>query len=660
MAALRPPPKLTISEWAQAKRKLSPEASAEAGDWHNERFPPLVGIMEAISDPANSDISVEKSAQVGVSECILNAIGYHIDLDPCPMLYVHPTVEMAEAFSKDRIDPMVRDGRDGCLSNKVGATKQTESTVLQKRFVGGHLSLGGANSAPSLAGRPVRIAFFDDVDRFPLSAGTGQNKEGDPIKLGTKRTNNFYNKQSIKVSTPTLGSNSRIHRHFLAGDRRLLMLACPQCGHRQALEWKQLKWEDGKAETAYYLCNSGNGCVINESDKNGMLQEILTRADKGWTPTADGHGKISFRLNELCSVWRTWAEVVQDFLDSKDDPFTLQVFVNTVLGEVWNDAEEAAPVSTNELVERREDYKEPPDGCLILLGTIDTQDDRLEMEIRGFGVGLETWGISYNVIYGSPALPQVWQQAYDWFDKTVLKTPCGRELRIRGLGVDSGGHHTKMVYSFVAQFRKKRFPVFALRGIEGVGQPEVSRASIKGVQRVPVFLVGTNTIKENLFMRLKKLEPGPAYLHWNMGYDGEYFEQLLNSERVVTRHRSGVEYKVFEKRTAGARNEALDLLVYAYAVLALLQLNLRLLQQRAERWMKDRGKKPTPTKKTTALPQIPEDAPDEEIESEPGPAPVDEAEAQDETLDLSGGPAPVVTQRAKKKPRRKNWTTGYM
>ena len=103
-----PPPDLTISEWADTYRKLSPESSAEAGQWHTSRVPFQKGIMDTFNDPKIEQVVFAKSAQVGATEILLNIIGYYVDQDPAPMLIMQPTLQMAQAFSKDRLATMLR------------------------------------------------------------------------------------------------------------------------------------------------------------------------------------------------------------------------------------------------------------------------------------------------------------------------------------------------------------------------------------------------------------------------------------------------------------------------------------------------------------------------------------------------------------------------
>jgi len=151
MAILTPPPNLTVSEWADANRRLSPEASAEPGSWSTARAEYQRGIMNAVNDPAVNNIVVMSSAQIGKTEICNNVLGYHIDQDPAPILVVQPTLDMAQAWSKDRLATMLRD--TPVLQGKVADPRSRDSgnTTLHKVFPGGHITACGANSRSATA-----------------------------------------------------------------------------------------------------------------------------------------------------------------------------------------------------------------------------------------------------------------------------------------------------------------------------------------------------------------------------------------------------------------------------------------------------------------------------------------------------------------------------
>jgi phage terminase large subunit GpA-like protein len=164
-----------------------------------------------------------KSAQVGWTEIINNIVGFYIDQDPAPLLVLQPTLAMGEAWSKDRLAPMIRDS--ACLTSKIADSRARDSgnTILHKKFAGGHLTIAGANSPASLASRPIRVVLADEIDRYPASAGI----EGDPLALSHKRANNFWNRRKLSGSTPTVAGISRIEAAWELSDKRRFYVPAP-------------------------------------------------------------------------------------------------------------------------------------------------------------------------------------------------------------------------------------------------------------------------------------------------------------------------------------------------------------------------------------------------------------------------------------------------
>jgi len=214
-----PPPNLKVSDWADRYRYLSAEGSAEPGKWDTSRAPYQKDILDAIREPGIKKVVVMSSAQVGKTEILLNIIGYHIHQDPAPILLLQPTMQMAEAFSKDRLAPIIRN--TPALKGKVSDPRSRDSgnTLSHKTFPGGHITLAGANSPANLASRPIRIILADEVDKYPASAGS----EGDPVSLAIKRSTTFHNRKAVLVSTPTMKGASRIERAYNESDKKKSM-----------------------------------------------------------------------------------------------------------------------------------------------------------------------------------------------------------------------------------------------------------------------------------------------------------------------------------------------------------------------------------------------------------------------------------------------------
>ena len=548
-----------MSEWADAYRYLSSEASAEHGKWDTRRAEYQRGIMDAISDSTTSEVIVMTSAQIGKTEMINNTVGYFIDQDPSPVLVLQPTIGMAESWSKDRLAPMIRDSKR--LTHKVADPKAKDSgnTVLHKVFAGGHITMAGANSPASLASRPIRVVLADELDRYPASAGT----EGDPLSLAIKRTNNFWNRKIVITSTPTVKGFSRIEMAFNESDQRNFFIPCPHasCGEFHVLRWGNVVWPKDDPKSAEFVCPSCGG-KYNDAQKNAMIR-------KGrWQATAPFKGKAGFHLNELYSPWRRLYETVAEFLASKPYPERLQVWINTALGETWDSGGEV--LNENELMERLENYAaEVPSRALYLTAGVDTQQDRLECEVVGWGSGEETWSIDYSVFHGDPDIPEgqagsPWTQLTDHLRRN-WKHESGVELVISKTCIDTGGSNTQSVYNYVK--RHKGQNIFGIKGVGGENLPIVGSPNRKrsGTVRRPIDLypVGVDQAKSIVLKRLKITEQGAGFCHFPATRDVDYFRQLT-SEKMVTKFVKGFPRREYHKLD-GRRNEALDCRVYAFA-----------------------------------------------------------------------------------------------
>lgn len=508
--------------------------------------------MDAFNNPAVGEVVVMKAAQVGWTEVINNTIGFHVDQEPAPVMLMQPTLEMAEAWSKDRLAPMIRD--TPCLRGRIADPKARDSgnTLLHKRFEGGHLTIVGANSPSSLASRPIRILLCDEVDRFPLSAGT----EGDPINLAKKRTATFGNRKILMGSTPTIKGSSRIESAFDESDKQYFFVPCPDCDQFQRLVWAQVRWDDGRPETAHYVCEHC-GVMISDASK----PEMLRRGE--WRSTQPFSGIAGFHISELYSPWSTWAEMAIAFTRAKKLPETLQTWINTALGETWE--ESSSTIEAGSLLDRREQYgpENIPSGVLMLTIGVDTQDDRVEAQLIGWGADEECWPIEQQVFRGDPGKPELWNEVDDYLKRDYV-TEDGRKLMVEAVAIDSGGHNTQSVYQFVVSRKARR--VWAIKGVGGAGKlawPKKATRTAKS--RANVFIIGVDTIKSVLYGRLSKvLEPGPGYIHLPASADEEFCKQLT-SEKSSTKYVRGRPTTVWEPREKGIRQEVQDCWNYGYA-----------------------------------------------------------------------------------------------
>lgn len=549
----RPDPALTVSQWADKHRILPSKASSEPGHWRTARTPYLRDIMDALSPLSRHErVVFIKGSQLGGTEAGNNWIGYIIHHTPGPTLMVQPTVETAKRISKQRLSPMI-DETD-VLRERVAEARSRDSgnTMFVKEFAGGLLILTGANSAVGLRSMPIRFLFMDEIDGYPQDV----EGEGDPVSLAEKRTATFSRRKIFLVSTPTLKGLSRIEREFFSSDQRRYFVPCPHCGNNDWIRWENIQWQEERPDTAALLCRAC-GVLIEERHKTWMLEQGHWRA----TATSDGR-TIGFHMSSLYSPlgWRSWSDIVCEFLQSKHDPAKLKTWVNTVLGETWD--EEGEQIEPDSLKARLEEYPaEVPNGVGILVGGVDVQGDRLEAKIIGYGVGEESWLITFSQFHGDPGQQPVWNEMDRFFQQKFMHQ-SGVEIGVEAVAVDSA-FHSEEVYRFCKGRASRRF--WPVRGGSQRGREVVSRPSINNRYRVKLFILGTDTAKDIIFARLRIKTPGPGYMHLPNWIDDEYLEQLT-AEKAVRKYIKG-KGTVREYIKTRERNEALDLEVYCLAAL---------------------------------------------------------------------------------------------
>lgn len=552
-----PPPNLLISEWADKYRRLSSEASAEPGKWRTSRAPYMREIMDCIKSPEVKKVIIKSPSQVGKTEYLLNLIGYYSDNEPSPMMLVQPTVEMAESFSKDRLAPMIRDTP---VLNKLFSENRLRSdgnTLRHKTFPGGHISLIGANSPSNLAMRPIRVLLCDEINRYPQSAG----KEGDPVKLAEKRTTTFWNKKVVLVSTPTDKGSCAITRHYEGTSQGFYCHKCPSCGEYSKINRKNIvveKDEDDRITLVKAACRSCGEIHPELKWKKRPGKYIHKYPDN---PVR------GFWLNAYSSTFVSWVDIEEEFAESCKNTEDLKVFINTMLAEEWEERGES--VEVDDLLARRESYTEVPEQAALLTCAVDTQNDRLELEVVAWGEGDESWQIDYRVLYGDPSKKDIWDQLGYFIESKKYPSQLGVDFGITATVVDLQGHHTQMVYQFCENM--KPLKVWPIRGVSGTNIQLIKKGKSKlGKTGKPVDLynIAVDQAKTWVYRRLKQKEQGAGFCHFPMSANETYFKGLT-AESLVTRTKNGRPVTEWVLGTH-KRNEPLDLRVYNYACVRML------------------------------------------------------------------------------------------
>lgn len=585
LAGMTPPDDLTVTQWAEAKRRLSAESAAEPGPWRTERTPYLREPMDAFTDPKVRHIVMVAASQVGKSEFLNNCIGYIIDEDPGSILFIHPTTIDAQEYSKLRIAPMLRDSP--ALRQKIAAPKSRDShnTILQKAYPGGILTMCGSTEAHALASKPIRYVFGDERDRWATSAGN----EGDPWDLAMARQTTFYNAKAVEVSTTTIKNASAIEAAYYTGTMERWNSKCPHCGEYHEIRWSDIRFEYDeiivshkktyKVKKVYYTC-PGCGCISTEAE--------MKRAPAKWiaeNPEAYGQGTRSFWLNAFVSQWASWESIVLKYLNALGSTKKMQVVFNTCFGEPWEDRGDIE--DEDSLLARREDYGkdkngepvELPPGVLVLTAGVDTQDDRMEYEIVGHGFFGETWGVEKGIVMGRPDDDATWNKLDEVVFDRVMRFENGVGLRVSMSFVDEGGHFTQSVRAQCnARISKK---VFCIKGMPGQDKPYISPPKKQKifVNQIAVgtcwqYQLGVDSGKEIIMDNLRVQTPGQKYCHFPKrdDYGSAYFAGLLSETKVYDPNKK--QPWSWKKIPGHERNEPLDCRNYALAAFKALPKNL--------------------------------------------------------------------------------------
>ncbi len=579
---LRPPLTISCSDWADNWRQIA--KGPEKGRWRTARTPYLREPMDC-TDPENpvQKVIMQFATQLGKSEVLYNALFKRIHQQPMDMMMVQPTLQDAKDHSRQRFVPTVR-MMPVVAARMPAPTSRDETNTWQTKEIRGGATLffAGANSARSLASKPLGFAECDEIDGYPLDV----DGEGDPISLVWERMSNFPTRKLLLCSTPTVRDFSRIESEYLESDRRRYWVPCPHCTQMQLLVWgadaehgiKWLKTSAGIArpETAIYVC-AHCGVAIEERHKTAMLSEGRWIAD---TPGAQRGLVAGFHLNKLYSPlgWKSWAMLVEDWMRAQDaaragDVSRLKTFVNTSLAETWE--EQGDRVAGHELQRRARDIPVrvvTHDLYVCTLG-VDTQGDRLEAYVWAWGRGMERQLVDRQIFYGDPHLAEN-QPGSPWaalteYRRTPILHASGRQSPILAGFIDSGGHAAQSVYNYCRAHQHAH--IYAIKGASVAGRAILGKPSDIDVtwqgmrikRGAKLWPIGTDTAKSEIYGALRVIDPGPGYVHLSKHLASEIFDQLT-SERLVTRYIKG-RVRLEWVKPNGARNEALDCAVYALA-----------------------------------------------------------------------------------------------
>lgn len=571
--AFRPPERMSYSAWARKNFRLSGNSAAPGvfRPWKSQS-----GVLDAMGDPLVERVTVIKSTRSGYTTCLVAAIGAIAVNDPSPILLLMPTDDDTRGIVVDEIDPAFRD--TPALKGLMRQGRMDGRNTLTSRTMvgGGSLKVISARAPRNLRRHTVKVLIGDEVDGMEIT------KEGDPLKLAEKRTTSYADRKIIFGSTPTTEETSIIATRYEDSDQRIFEVPCPHCEERFELLWEHIKWPKGEPEKAVAHCPNC-GSEIEERFKPAMEAAGEWRATR---PEVKGHA--GFRWNALISLFAnaSWGILAQEYeLALKNGPSEMQVFVNTVLGQVYSLTQNR--VTDAELMGRMENFgiqwlseenrwrEDIPIEVVFITAGVDVQVDRLEITLMGW-TGVQRVVLGHHVILGPTNLASTWDEL-DAFLETRWEHPLGNTIGIEAAAIDAGdGNRTQFVYEYTSN--KLHRKVVAIKGQKGAKQViSISKSKHKRFGGATFFNIGVDQVKADIAssLSLPRLteagEPRPQAFRFSDSLDEEWFKQL-NSEPFTLKYVSG-RPTLSPERIENRQAEALDCTVYAIAIKSLYRFD---------------------------------------------------------------------------------------
>ncbi len=585
LEAWRPKPDITSLEWAEKHFKLSRGVDYSAGPWRC--WPFQRAILLAMGDDRISEVSFQKSARLGWSAMVRAIVGYFIEHKKRGLAVWSPTDSDRDRFSKKAIDALIRDCPAVANVMPNAVSRHKDNTLELKQFVGATLHLLGGKAGKNYRDISISVGVLEEVEAFDKNI----DGEGSPYELAWKRFEGATFGKGISGSTPRGKEGSLIETRCAAADVRYrYQIPCPECGEFHELTWlvdddpaqqtHGLRWVAGEPNTVRHLCPHC-GCLIDQgryldaapngrwmgSDGSTIDQDGVYRDSDGAEIDPPEH--VAFHCWSAYSPSVSWPRIIRAYERAmaklaEGDDAEYVAFVNTTLGQTY--AGQVDSISEGDLDSRVRPFplRIVPRDCLVLLAGVDTQDNRLEAGVWGFGRGSQTWTVDHQVFHGDPGREKVWGELWGWFIGATYPHAAGSELMISMMGLDTGGHYTQAAYEFARQHRSAN--VYALKG-RGKGLERAIKDSASPVETdwrgkkrprgVILWQVGTNMAKDLLFSRLAVPDPGPGYVNISHETTPEWRKQFVGE---VRRTMPNGESRWMPTRK---RVEALDCAVYA-------------------------------------------------------------------------------------------------
>ena len=615
LRVLRTPPPMRLSQWAERHFYLSQESSYIEGRW--QCWPPQRAMLDVMGDDDVPMFTSRKSARVGYTKMLIAYLCYAAEHKRRNGVLYQPTDDDRDEFVTTELDPVLRDIRVMRPLMPRWHGRSQHNTLRQKKFTTALLHLRGGKAAKNYRRITADFVGYDELSGFDRDI----EKEGSPTKLGDKRLEGAVWPKSIAGSTPKLKHNDNTEDREATADAHMQwQVPCMHCDALHPLTWggkdkpHGLKWTDGDATTVAHVCPHCGGLMRQADYLHQWHAGLWVERTSGvWI---DAHGQwrtpasIDWRVCHLsqhtpadtlapkprhvampiwtaCAPQATWQAIVEEFiagskLAERGDFSLLKTWVNTTLGETWEERGEAQ--DEHELQRRADPYplRTVPERALALTCGIDVQKDRWECAVWGWGRGMESWAVDHHVIQGNPADPQDWQQVFAFLQRRYPQAwASGMSLPIECTSIDSSDN-TQAVYNFV-RLCHGTLRVQAIKGSSDEGKPIKGTASPQDVNwrgqthkgGVRLWVIGVDTAKDLLHGQLQLAPPAPGqhragYVHTSADLPREWYEQITAEQRVLVRSQRGEVYRWIKRRP---RNEVLDCRNYATHAAYVLDLH---------------------------------------------------------------------------------------
>jgi len=605
-----PPQEVSTYEWL-SKDYYLPEEAGHAGLYDFYYTPYFIGVADALDDINTFEVDLMKAAQIGWTYFIIGYLLKRINTDPCPILGVFAKEKDGKAFHDEKLVPTVKATPLARAILDVTTSRSSGNRWDYKGFPAGFLKLVGSNSPGNVKSTSsVGVGIVEEPD----DTSDNVKGQGDSIGLVSERLKRYTgNKKLIVGGTPAVKGLSKTEKRIDQSDKRVLPVACHECGEKHALIWENVSWLDSDTplnhdvygdaipETAVYVCPHCGSAWDDFQRQNNIRNTVFRAVEEkdplaGWVQTQEFHGIAGFSgLSELyaCVPGTLLSEVVREYLNAKHlsdqgDQTEMIKFINQKLGKTY-EYESKAPDIT-ELQDRAEDYSElfVPDGAYVLTAGVDIQHDRLAVTIWGWGPGEESWLIYWGELQAKTSTTDVKDPVWDALAK-LLFTPIehekGFKLIVSAVSIDtSDGQTSDQAYTWVRKHQRKN--VMAIKGSsDRVTDREIfsrpRQIDTKGKRHnksakygLQVFMVGTQKAKDLLIGergRLSQVGSGAGHMHWYKDVRSDFYDQITSE--VKAPHRS-IRGKLVWQVKSGVRNEALDCTVYALHAARSLKVNL--------------------------------------------------------------------------------------